>query len=812
MSRSGPSLSTPFLPLALLVSSLLAVSAHAEGPIIQPGAPGEASRTISAEEASRLAGIQYSEADIRFMQDMISHHWQAVEMSELAPERSQRDGIKDLASRILASQSDEIEFMQSWLAEREESWPSRRDHHDMDEHHDHHHDMAGMASPEEMAKLEGSRGNDFDRLFLELMITHHEGALEMVNDLLSQSGTAQDPELLQFTIDVVNDQDAEITRMTQLLAELDPDPRVGLAAGFHDAEQAAWNMELLATVPRPPGFHVPGNPAGLPLSRLREKAGEEVDELDERLERRQPLLSFVNSDIAFAGDKVIAGSFHGFNIYDTANEGKPELITSVVCPGGQGDVSVAGDLLFMSVEQPRARLDCGLQGVADSVSDERFRGIRVFDISDIRQPQQVAAVQTCRGSHTHTIVPGPDEGRIIIYNSATSFVRDDEELAGCSDQPPEEDGKTALYRIDIIEVPVDSPEDARIVNSPFVFADEETGDPDGLWAGGDHGDGTQRTRATDHCHDITVFPELNLAAGACSGNGILFDISDPLNPERIDEVTDPSFAYWHSSTFSNEGDKVIFTDEWGGGTRPRCRASDPLEWGANAIYEIVDGKLEFRSYYKMPAPQTEQENCVAHNGSIIPVPGRDIFVQAWYQGGISIKDFTDPSNAEEIAFFARGPIDEEALVAGGFWSAYWHQGRIYATELARGMDVFALTAGEVLSENEIAAAKLAGDRVFNPQTQHQIEWPAKPVVALAYLDQLERDQSLESEQIETLRASINRAGTLLDNGERDRSLSRELRREARVLSRSGRDAEDLTARRLEGLADTLSGLAGRVRR
>jgi hypothetical protein len=347
-------------------------------------------------------------------------------------------------------------------------------------------------------------------------------------------------------------------------------------------------------------------------------------------------------------------------------------MSSIVCPGGQGDVSIAGDLLIMSVQDMRARVDCGLMGVAGKVSDERFRGLRIFDISDLTRPVQVGGVQTCRGSHTHTIVSGDGSSgsSLIVYNSGTSPVREEEEMEGCIDTRRYGDERTALFRIDIIEIPVDRPQDARIVDSPAVFADTETGNLAGLWAGGDHGDETQETNETDHCHDITIYPEKNLAAGACSGNGILFDISDPMNPQRIDEVVDPGFAYWHSATFNNDGTKVLFTDEWGGGSRPRCRASDPLDWGADAIYDIVDGELVAGGYYKMPAPQSEEENCVAHNGSIIPVPGRDLFAQGWYQGGLSVVDFTDSANPVEIAFFDRGPVNGEDLTMGGYWSTY----------------------------------------------------------------------------------------------------------------------------------------------
>ena len=356
------------------------------------------------------------------------------------------------------------------------------------------------------------------------------------------------------------------------------------------------------------------------------------------------------------------GNFHGFNTYAIEDAKKPKLLASIVCPGGQGDVSVHGNLLFMSVEQTRGRVDCGTQGVPETASAERFRGVRIFDISDLRKPKQVAAVQTCRGSHTHTLVTDPnDKANIYVYGSGTGAVRSGEELAECSGGEPKDNPNTALFSIDVIKVPLAAPEKAAIVNRPRIFADPTTGNIAGLWMGGDHGPGTQRTSTTNQCHDITVFPEVGLAAGACSGNGILMDISDPVHPTRLDHVSDTNFAYWHSATFNNDGTKIIFTDEWGGGTRPRCRATDLLTWGADAIFDIVDKKLKFGGYYKMPAAQTEQENCVAHNGSLIPVPGRDIMVQAWYQGGLSVFDFTDSAHPVEIAYFDRGPIDAKQL-------------------------------------------------------------------------------------------------------------------------------------------------------
>jgi hypothetical protein len=475
----------------------------------------------------------------------------------------------------------------------------------------------------------------------------------------------------------------------------------------------------------------------------------------------------------------------------------------VVCPGGQGDVSIVGNLLIVSVEQTLGRVDCGRQGVKDEVSAERFRGLRIFDISDLASPRQVGQVQTCRGSHTHSVVH-EDKDRIVVYNSGTATVRKGEELAGCVGNVPG-DSRTALFRIDVVEIPKADPSKARITSSPAVFADEATGRLGGLWMGGKHGEGTQETSQTDQCHDITVFPARKLAAGACSGNGIIFDISDPLNPKRIDAVTDPGFAYWHSATFNNDGTKVIFTDEWGGGTRPRCRSYDPRNWGADAIYDIVGDKLTYRGTYKLPAAQSETENCVAHNGSIVPVPGRDIFVQAWYQGGLSVVDFTDSSAPVEIAFFDRGPIDEKAEVLGGYWSTYWYGGRIYGTEIARGLDVFELQPSPHLTANEIAAAKRADQGgTFNPQQQFPVRWPDAPVVARAYMDQLKREGALGAAEMATLSGLLDAAEALLDAGRTDATLAARLRSQAKPFAGSG------AGTRKARLAGVLEGIAAKL--
>jgi uncharacterized protein (DUF305 family) len=705
------------LPIVLLAN--LSNPINSAPVIIQPGVPGEASKIIGADIAIKIADTSHTHDDVMFMQQMIPHHKQAIVLSNLAPERTNSDVILELAKKIETSQKDEIVFMQSWLEDRDES-------HKYSMTHSHMH-MMGMATPDQINELSKSEGVSFDELFLRLMITHHEGAIKMVDRLKDQPGSAYDQVLNDFVSDLDNDQSVEIERMNVLLTNLSDDPRVNLSAGLFHADEAIKNLEKIISLKKPDGFFDPKN--------LVEEGAEETLDGDEEVKTmedkarnsRYPMLSFSNTDMAFSQDLLVAGSYHGFNIYSLKNNGLPELLSSVICPGGQGDVSIVEHLLIMSVEQTRGRIDCGRQGAGSEPTPDRFRGIRIFDISNPQNPQQVGIVQTCRGSHTHSVVNArTKEGSIIVYNSGTSSVRDQEELETCFEAIPG-DNRTALFRIDVIEIPIENPSSSRIVKSPTVFADEDTGVLAGLWRGGDHGDETQRTSRTDQCHDITVFPSSNIAAGACSGNGILFDISDPYNPKRLDVVTDTGFAYWHSATFNNDATKVIFTDEWGGGGRPRCRAWDPLDWGANAIYDIVDSKLIFRSYYKMSAPQQETENCVAHNGSIVPIPNKDIMVQAWYQGGLSVIDFTDSENPLEIAYFDRGPISDEKLITGGYWSAYFYEGNIYATEIARGLDVFKLTPSNFLTKDDISKASRAfpvigPKRLFNPQQQIPMTW------------------------------------------------------------------------------------------
>jgi hypothetical protein len=588
------------------------------------------------------------------------------------------------------------------------------------------------------------------------------------------------------------------------------DPRAKLTPGLFDAGETSMGMQHLLLLKKPDAFQLGSNDPDDP--KVKKTIGQLglPDAMMAKMPKPMRLviaqLAFGNSDLAFEGNHLFQGNFYGINIFDISDPAKAALVTSMVCPGGQGDVSVYKNLLFMSVEMPNGRLDCGVEGFppdpappadekdkdekkADTAKDnnsdqakdagndkdkdkqeqrkrhipsaqkDRFRGVRIFDISDIKNPKQVAAVQTCRGSHTHTLVVDPnDKDNVYIYVSGTSFVRQPEELAGCSGEKPDKDPDTALFRIDVIKVPLAAPQESAIVSSPRVFIDPRTGAINGLNNGGTHGKpGSEKPRDTDQCHDITVYSAIGLAAGACSGNGILLDIKDPVHPKRVDAVNDPNYSYWHSASFSNDGSKVVFTDEWGGGLGARCRANDPNKWGADAIFRLNNDKLSFANYYKLPAAQSDTENCVAHNGSLIPIPGRDVEVQAWYQGGVSVMDFTDPANPFEIAYFDRGPIDAKMLVLGGDWSAYWYNGFIYGSEIARGLDVFQLTPTKFLTQNEIDAAKTVQVETLNVQNQQKIEWPANLVVAKAYLDQLSRSQALPANQVADLQKAIRKA-------------------------------------------------------
>jgi hypothetical protein len=558
------------------------------------------------------------------------------------------------------------------------------------------------------------------------------------------------------------------------------DPRIGLKAGLYDAGEAAMGLKLVKTLPKPTGFapdldSIKAYDAAPPVAEG--PGGRPAPPVPGAPPPVRANYGGTNSDLAFAGNHLFSGNYNGINIYDISQPAQLKLLTSIVCPGGQGDVSIYKNLLFMSVEATSGRLDCGTQGIPlpagyvppappapgaprqrppTPASPDRFLGVRIFDISDLANPKQVADVQTCRGSHTHTLLVDPkDKDNVYIYVSGSAPVRAKEELSGCSGADPKEDPDSAIYTIVIIKVPVAHPEMAKVVASPRIFQDPK-GDANGLWNGGNHGDGTQTTSATRGCHDITMYSYIGLAAGACSGNGILLDIKDPAHPVRVDAVVDNNFAFWHSANFNNDGTTVVFSDEWGGGGQPRCLKTDPRNWGADAIFQLKDRKLTLTSYYKLPAPQTEMENCVAHNGSMVPIPGRDIHVQSWYQGGVSIMDYTDRTHPFEIAYFDRGPIDGIKRAGGGQWSTYWYNGTIYGSAMARGIDVLELTPTKFVTQNEIDAAKQIKLADLNVQNQPHIDYPKTLLTAKAYLDQLGRGDSLSAADVATVMGAIEK--------------------------------------------------------
>jgi hypothetical protein len=515
------------------------------------------------------------------------------------------------------------------------------------------------------------------------------------------------------------------------------DPRVGLKAGLYDAASSIKGLKLVSTTPKSATLDGEGGARGL---------------------------TFANSDLAFKAPYVYQGNFSGFQIWNMSNPSKPTLTAVEVCGTGQGDPSVWGNLLFVSSEGTGNRTDCGTQGVTDKISTDRMVGVRIYDISDPAHPKKVKDVQTCRGSHTHTLIPDPkDKGVVYVYVSGSAGVRPEEELAGCKNLP-QTDVNGALFRIEIIKVELAHPENAKVVGFGRIF--------DGLAPISQHGlapsdvapapaqapaGAAPAPTGPNQCHDITLYPEMGMGAGACGGYGILIDLKDPLNPKRLQAVGDTNFAFWHSATFNNDASKLLFTDEWGGGTSPKCRADDPIDWGADAIFTLKNRKLTQGAFFKMPAAQTKEENCVAHNGGLIPVPGRDIMVQGWYQGGLDLIDFTDAAHPYEMAYFDRGPVDAAKLVTAGYWGAYYYNGLIYASEIARGVDVLELAPSEYLSQNEIDAAKLVTFEQFNPQLQPKITWPAAFPVVRSFVDQLVRGSGIAPARSSAINAAIDAA-------------------------------------------------------
>ena len=551
------------------------------------------------------------------------------------------------------------------------------------------------------------------------------------------------------------------------------DPRVGLRAGTgNSAGVAAHHMKAVAFAPKP--------------AQLDSARG----------------LAYINSDLAFRGNYVYQGNFSGFTIWDVKDPKKPVEVSTVVCATDQGDPSIYGNLLFISAESPRSRTDCGLQGVQEG--KDRARGVRIFDVSNPRSPKLIKNIQTCRGSHTHTIVPHPtDKNTIYIYVGGSSQVRDSTEMTECTGGTLAENPNTAHYRVDIIRVPLRNPEQSSVVGFTRLFE----GLPRSPGRGGVAASDTATGRGAfgpQGCHDLTSYPAYNLVAGSCGSFGILLDASNPEKPVRLDAKSDLNFSLWHTAIFSNDAKRVVFTDEWGGGTSPRCRITDPLRLGGNTILTIDKGKMTQHGYFKMLAAQTVTENCVSHNGGLVPVPGRDIMVQGWYQGGVNVFDFTDPTKPIEIAYFDRGPVNAETLVMGGSWGAYYWNGYIYSSELSRGLDVLELTPSEFLSQNELDAAKLARMEEYNPQAQPKIVWPAAFPVVRSYLDQLGRNNGLSAARRSAIASALN-------NAEKARGAARrtQLNTLASALDRDASSSTD--AARVRAMAAAVRDLARATR-
>jgi hypothetical protein len=397
-----------------------------------------------------------------------------------------------------------------------------------------------------------------------------------------------------------------------------------------------------------------------------------------------------NSDLAFQGNYAYQGNYDGFQVVDIRQPDAPRLVSQVDCPGSQNDIAVYGSLLITAVDSSRAFAECyrdglrNFQRAATAPSDQTWEGLRVFDVSDPTAPQFVTAVETDCGAHSQALVPDLANARLLVY---VSSFRPSANTPDCL--PPHD-------KITVVEVPLVSPSSASVVAEPVLF-------PDGGFPG------TPQTSATSGCDDITVYPARGIAVGACMGEGVVLDISRPTAPRVLSSVTDPNVAHWASAAISHDGDVAIFTDQLGGGNQPTCDDGVAPVRGATSFYDISDpANPRFLSYFKIPRDQASTENCVANLGNV--VPGKDVLVRGWFQGGVSVVDFSDPRQPREIAWFDRGPISLERAVLGGSWAAYWYRGRIYSSDVQQGLDVLQL------QDPAVAGASRARQSRLNPQT------------------------------------------------------------------------------------------------
>jgi len=573
------------------------------------------------------------------------------------------------------------------------------------------------------------------------------------------------------------------------------DPRSNLKPGRLDAGVAASNMRLVSFSPKPAQFDTVRG------------------------------LTFINSDLAFGDHYAYQGNFAGFTVWDVSNPAKPIVAAVVDCITSQGDPSIVGNLLFVSAEGAGNRNDCGKGGVQDP--KDHMAGVRIYDVSNPAAPKLIKNVQTCKGSHTHTVIPSPTDRNIVyIYVSGQQAARPETELAGCKNGTDPADPTNSLYQLDIIKVPLDHPERAAVIPGARIFTGLD-GSPDCVTFCAPmearrpvrnrpdvaSPTGVPLVTGPRNCHDVTAYPAIHLLAAACSSHAIMVDISNPEKPVRLAALTDTNnFQGRHTAGFSNDGTKTLWTDEWGGGTGPMCQAGSIMELGGNTIITASadNKKLTQHAYFKLPAAQSAQENCVSHNGGLIPVPGRDLYVQGWYQGGIDVMDFTDADHPTEIAYFDRGPIDEPAdtskasersrYTIGGSWGAYYWNGYVYSSELDRGFDVYELTPSDQLSANEIAAAKLVTLKEYNPQSQPKLVWPAAFPVVRSYLDQLVRNKGLASDKT----SAIDKALTAAE-GQNGAARAATLNKLASQVDSDAKDAKD--SARVKTMASEIRRLA-----
>ena len=534
------------------------------------------------------------------------------------------------------------------------------------------------------------------------------------------------------------------------------DPRSTLKPGRFDAGIAISNMKQVSFVKKPAAFDT--------------TAG----------------LKFINSDLAFGTHYIYQANFAGFTIWDIADPANPVMVSATKCITSQGDPTIYEHLLFLSAEGAGNRNDCADGGVKDP--KDHMAGVRIFDVSNPKAPRLVKNVQTCKGSHTHTLVPSPKDPRTIyLYVSGGQAARPETELAGCKNGTDPADPTNSLFMLDIIRVPLDNPENAEVIPGARIFTGLDAAgeckryclpsDPRRQAMAAQRGNQVPGMPTTPrNCHDVTSYPAMNMLLASCQTHSILVDITNPEKPIRINALVDTNnYQGRHTAAFSNDGTKLIQTEEWGGGTGPMCQASSMKELGGNTIITL-DGKKKQtqRAYFKLGSAQSAEENCVAHNGGIIPVPGRDLYVQGWYQGGVNIMDFTNPDTALEIAYFDRGsinpprgadvpaqPVDPSVRgggnTIGGSWGAYYWNGMIVSSELDRGMDILELVPSDQLSANEIAAAKLVRFERYNPQSQPKLTWPPAFVVVRSYLDQLVRHTGLSPERTTAISSELDMA-------------------------------------------------------